>query len=114
MELTVETLDRVAVLAPHGEWDAAASPAFRACWTQAFEQGCRHFVIDFTAVDFIDSSALSSLVSMFKRVNPTLNGQVRLFGLHDDVRRIFAETRLDRVFDIFATRDEAIGDLASS
>ena len=108
MELTVETVDGVAVLAPRGEWDAAASPAFKACWTMAFEQGCRHFVIDFSRVDFIDSSALSSLVSLFKRVNPTLNGQVRLFALHDDVRRIFAETRLDRVFDILATREEAL------
>lgn len=109
MKVASEIQGTVAVLAPDGEWDAAGSPDFRACWTPLFEaQGVRHFVVDFSSVDFIDSSALACLVSMFKRVNPTLNGQVRLSGLNEDVRRVFAETRLDRVFDIFETSEAAL------
>ncbi len=90
------------ILAPEGEWDADGSPAFRRLALEAAEKGVQFFAVDFGKVTFIDSSALAVLVALFKRVNPTRNGDVKLFGMTEEVREIFRQTRLDRVFEIAA------------
>jgi len=59
-------------------------------------------------VEFIDSSGLAAFVRLFKRVRIG-EGDVRLCGLRPEVFKIFELTRLNRVFDIFETRAEAVG-----
>lgn len=104
---------QVVVLAPHGAWEATTAPAFKERADALVKEGLIRFAIDFSHVDFIDSSALGSLVSLYKKVKPTLNGDVKLFGLAPDIHVIFRETRLDRVFQIVSTLDEAIRAFAS-
>jgi anti-sigma B factor antagonist len=71
------------------------------------DQGARRFVIDFTPTAYIDSSGLGALVSMSKRVRQA-GGEMRLAGLNEDLRSLFELTKLDTLFSIFETRDEAL------
>ena len=64
-------------------------------------------VLDCSAINFIDSSCLGTLVSVVKTLR-TQNGDIKLALLTDDVRSIFQITRLDKVFAIFDTLDEAV------
>ena len=70
------------------------------------EQGVRLVVVDFSKSPYIDSSGLGALVSLGKRLRE-LGGDLRLAGLNDDLRTLFDLTRLDALFPLYATRDDA-------
>ena len=63
-------------------------------------------VIDLNDVNFIDSTGVGCLVSILKAL--ASGGQVRLVGIQPAVKALLHLTRLDRVFQTFATVDAAI------
>jgi anti-sigma B factor antagonist len=71
------------------------------------EQGARLVVADFSGSPYIDSSGLGALVSLSRRLRDA-GGDLRLVGLNDDLRSLFELTRLDQLFPVYATRDDAL------
>ena len=67
----------------------------------------RRFVIDFTNTGYIDSSGLGALVTMSKQVREH-GGELRIAGLNDDLRALFELTKLDTLFTISDTADQAL------
>lgn len=63
-------------------------------------------VLDFSSTEAIDSTALGAIVQIFK-VLRSEQRELRLASVSDPVRRVFAITRLDRVFDIFDSAEAA-------
>jgi len=74
----------------------------------AVEAGDTKFVIDFAATGYIDSSGLGVLVSLAKKVREA-GGDLRLAGLNDDLRTLFELTKLDTLFSIMDSTEEAVG-----
>lgn len=70
--------------------------------------GHRRFVIDFSHTGYIDSSGLGALVTMSKQVREQ-GGDMRLSGLNDDLRTLFELTKLDTLFAISNTAEQALG-----
>lgn len=73
-----------------------------------FEAGKTGVVVDLKEVRFIDSSGLGALVSGFKNASAS-QSCLKLSSLQSQVKSMFELTRLHRVFDIYATMDEALG-----
>lgn len=73
------------------------------------EDGARRFVIDFARTGYIDSSGLGILVSLSKRVRQA-GGEFRLASLNQDLQRLFELTKLDTLFEVRGTLDEALSD----
>jgi anti-sigma B factor antagonist len=71
------------------------------------EAGARRVLIDFSSTGYIDSSGLGALVSLSKRIREQ-GGALRLAGLNDDLRTLFELTRLDTLFQVHATRADAL------
>jgi len=71
------------------------------------ESGERTFVIDFASTGYIDSSGLGVLVSLSKKIREQ-SGELRLAGLNEDLRTLFELTKLDTLFKIADTREEAL------
>jgi len=107
VEIKVERHNAIAVVAVSGDVDAGTAPQLRQKFDELLSDGEQNFVIDLSGVAFMDSSGLATLVQLFKRVRIG-PGDVRLCGLQPEVRRIFALTRLDRVFDTFPSLQEAV------
>ena len=63
----------------------------------ALEGGDRKFLIDFTSTGYIDSSGLGEA-----------GGELRLAGLNEDLRTLFELTKLDSLFAIKDTMEEAL------
>ena len=64
-------------------------------------------VVNLGKVSYLDASGLSTLVQGLNR-SREMNGNLRLCNLQSPVRMIFELTRLDRVFDIYVSEDDAI------
>jgi anti-sigma B factor antagonist len=73
----------------------------------ALEKGERRLLIDFSRTGYIDSSGLGALVSISKRVREA-SGELRLSGLNDDLRSLFELTKLDTLFAITETPEQAL------
>jgi anti-sigma B factor antagonist len=69
-------------------------------------------VFDMGQVEFVDSSIIGALVGLLRRARAA-GGDVKLAGLHPDVEMIFELTRLQRVFRILPSVEEAVEDFAA-
>ena len=107
MELAVERPDNLAVLRVQGDVDAGSVDELRRTIDELLAAGEHRFVVDLSAVPFMDSAGLATLVQLFKRVRIG-EGDVRLAGLQPDVLRVFQLVRLTRVFDVYDTPDAAV------
>jgi anti-sigma B factor antagonist len=106
------TVGNVQVLAFSGSLDAYHAPQARQLLDQALEQEPANLVVNLREVNFLDSTGLSTLVQGMKRSRLT-KGDLCLCGLQQPVRMIFELTRLDSVFEIFNSEEEAVQALAS-
>ncbi|MGA1622048.1 MAG: STAS domain-containing protein [Synechocystis sp.] len=67
-------------------------------------------VIDFSSVDFLDSSTLVVLVDSYKQARRA-GKQLMLSGVSPELKIIFELTQLDSVFTIYPTPDAAFDSL---
>ncbi|MDP4178211.1 MAG: STAS domain-containing protein [Bacillota bacterium] len=73
---------------------------FRLKVNKDIESGNINFLLDFSGCDFIDSTGLGVIVSAYKKCVEH-NGNIKLKGLKEPVRKLFSLTRLDKVFEIY-------------
>ena len=107
---TEELSNDAYVIALTGEVDLYTAPEFKQQLLEVIEQGGKDVVVDFTNTTFIDSTTLGVLVGGVKRLR-TNDGQLSLVCSDRNITKIFEITGLDKVFEIYATRDEAISAL---
>lgn len=107
MIFNTEKIQDVFVVRLQGSLDVAVQTALKEKLQEFAEKNDDDIVLDFTSVHFIDSSCLGALVALLKRIRER-KGDIKIAHLSDDVRSIFQITRLDRVFEIFDTTDEAV------
>ena len=74
---------------------------------ERLDSGERKFLIDFTNTGYIDSSGLGVLVSLSKKIREQ-GGELRLANLNEDLKTLFELTKLDTLFHISNSRDEAL------
>ncbi len=75
------------------------------------EEGNKSLVLDMSNVPFIDSSGLGTLVGSM-RVVAAKGGDLIIAGMIPEVRALFQLTRLDKVFEIYDTVDQAVESFA--
>ncbi len=103
----VRWVDRAAVVQAAGEIDLNCSLEFQQALLNLLDQHPQRIVINLSDVSYMDSSGVASLVKLLSRVRRG-GATLHLVGLRDRVRSVFEITRLDSVFDIFATEEEAL------
>lgn len=89
---------------------ADVAPRFKTQLIDYISEGNRSIVLDMRAVSFIDSSGLGALVSSLKVIGN--EGDLVLSGAGGTVASMFKLTRMDKVFRMFGTTDEAVAALA--
>jgi anti-sigma B factor antagonist len=105
--MTRETIGDVLVITPQVEYlDASNSKDFRRELTDLVEPKAK-VVLDLGKVQFVDSSGCGTLLFYLRQLS-AIGGDVKLCGLNRPVRALFELIRLQRVFEIFNTRDEAV------
>jgi anti-sigma B factor antagonist len=74
----------------------------------ALESGDHKVLVDFSNTGYIDSSGLGVLVSLAKKLREA-GGELRLAGLNEDLRTLFELTKLDTLFKVDESPEEAMG-----
>ncbi|QFY41281.1 STAS domain-containing protein [Candidatus Methylospira mobilis] len=87
--------------------DANNSGDLKEYLKRLLEAEAKAVIIDLSMVSFIDSSGLGALLSGYKNAN-LHQGSLVLHGLQPRVQSMFELTRLQRVFDIYLSQQEAL------
>jgi anti-sigma B factor antagonist len=90
-----------------GEFDLHAGPQLERRVLEALGRGASQLVIDLSEVSFIDSTTIGILMRTRKRLAP-LRGRLLVVCSDHNILRLFEITALDRMFEIYRTRDEAL------
>jgi len=113
MEIQKSAEGGVTTIKLKGEIDLHGSPVlreeFRACAAEKAER----LLLDFTDVSYIDSSGLATLIE-YVRESGAYDGKLALFGLQKKVRTIFDLVRLNELFVIKDSREEAVAAIAGA
>lgn len=107
MEIAVEKNGDVVIVSPTGDLDAESAPLMRSRCEELLGDGENKYVIDLSNVAFMDSSGISALVNLYKRVRIG-EGDVKLCNMNEEIAKIFNLTKLNRVFDIYGDSAEAV------
>ena len=87
-----------------GEINISTSPELK---KQFEKQPSAKIVVDLEKVTYIDSSGLATLVEILKKTKQQ-SGSLALSGLSAKVRSLFEITKLDKLFSIVPSQEEAV------
>jgi anti-sigma B factor antagonist len=90
---------------PAGILDGTKAEEFKQEIVKMIENGAEIIVIDFQDVSFMDSSGLGALVLSLKTIR-SAGIQLYLCSINEQIKMLFELTSMDRVFEIFANREE--------
>ncbi|MCA1995285.1 MAG: STAS domain-containing protein [Coleofasciculus sp. S288] len=95
----------VKVVRPSGILDATKAGQFRQEITNLVESNVDIVLVDFQEVTFMDSSGLGALVLALKTVRAA-GGKLFICSVNEQIKMLFELTSMDRVFEIFPTRED--------
>jgi anti-sigma B factor antagonist len=93
-----------------GAFDLHAAPGFERRVLEALGRGATELVIDLSEVSFIDSTTIGILMRTRKRLAP-LGGRVLVVTSDRNILRLFEITALDRMFEIYSRRTDALEEI---
>ena len=107
MELSTEKIGDVTVVSVLTEvLDASNTEEFKTGFASILNENNK-LVFEMSHVKLIDSSGCGTLLYCQKQLNK-LNGALKLCGVQETVRTLFELIRIDRVIDIFDSKEEAL------
>jgi anti-sigma B factor antagonist len=115
LEADVETHSNGArILTLRGELDVSTVPRFKQALGAALEDNPHpRLLVDLAEVTFIDSTALMTLLGVLRELHRR-EGHLALACSNPTVLRLFEVTRTTETFQIFSTRDRALGHLEAA
>ena len=107
--LTINVEQRLegAVVRLTGDVDLSASPQLRSYLKELVRAETPRIIADMGGVSYIDSSGVATLVECLQGVS-RYGGRLRLAALNKRTLGVFEISRLDTVFSIHATVEEAL------
>jgi anti-sigma B factor antagonist len=91
-----------------GEIDMETGPAFQRGLLHAIGAGRHGLIVDLSEATFMDSSALTSLVNAFDSLRKQGGGRLAIVATDPRMRALFDVARLERDFEIYETRSDAV------
>ena len=107
MELSTEKIGEVIVVSLLTEvLDAGNADEFKTGFASIAEES-KKIVLELSRVNFIDSSGCGSLLSCHRQIK-SLGGDLKICGMQETVRMVFELVRMDRIIDLFDSKEEAV------
>ena len=107
MKLAIDRIGDVAAVAvPVDELDARNASEFKRNIAPVLQANLK-LVLDLSRVRFMDSSGLGAMLSCLRQLGAK-KGDLKLRGMSKQVRGAFELVRLHGIFDIHATKAEAV------
>ena len=107
MKLTQSRKNDFVILAVEGRVDNNTTPLLEEKVQNILDAEQGGLLMDFSDLDYINSSGLRILVMAFQKLNQS-GGKLRLCGLKDYILEVFQISGYDKIFQLYPTREEAL------
>jgi len=109
VEISQRTIGDLMILDASGEIDLYSSPKLRNELITLIEQRAngRPLLVNLGAVRYIDSSGLATLIEGRQKAQQK-NVRLALSSMSEHVRDVFRLARLDQIFEVYDSEQEAI------
>ncbi|MFC0226723.1 STAS domain-containing protein [Serratia aquatilis] len=112
MNFETQSIGNVLVVTPlNRRLDAAVSSSFKEHMQTVIAQGANNILLDFSQVEFIDSSCLGALVSILKTLHG--KGELAVCSLNGNIQSMFKLTRMDKIFTIGVDQQSTLQQMRS-
>jgi anti-sigma B factor antagonist len=108
-----EVSERARAIDIEGDITAQSEDVLMDAYARASGEGVRAIVLNFTALDYMNSGGIGLLVTLLVRAQRR-HQQVLAYGLSDHYRQIFELTRLDEAVGIHDSEAEALAAVGGS
>lgn len=106
-EISKPSKDTIVFKLSETKLDTTISPELKAEFLALCQSGVKRLIIDLSQVEYCDSSGLSSLLFCERRMREN-NGEIILTGVGDKILNLLKIVKLDSLFQIYPTVEEAI------
>lgn len=93
------------IIEPQGEIDIYTSPTFKNKVLDSYNEKKTDLVVDGEKLDYIDSTGLGALISIFKAIEEDEN-KIHLINIKPNIKKLFDITELDKLFIIRGENNE--------
>jgi anti-anti-sigma factor len=109
VQLEIEERGEVVIARVKGELDLAGAPATGAAIGEAVPTSARGLVVDFSGLEFIDSSGIAMLFNLARRLG-SRRQELRVVAVDGKpVARVLEIVEFDRAAPVHQTLEEALG-----
>ena len=107
IDVKTEVMDDTTIMRPNGEIDLSRAPSLRHQISVVQATNPSRLIIDLTLVPYMDSSGVATLVEAMQIARRN-GAKIVLCAMQERVKSIFEIARLDMVFTIVGTTEEAL------
>lgn len=108
MKYHTEIRDKILILHLFGDFDHSNSEAIKNRVRKELSiNNCNSLIIDFSMVDFMDSSAIGMLIGRYKDIT-LLGGKIAVCGIKGNLERIYTLSGLYKIIENKDTIEKAI------
>jgi anti-sigma B factor antagonist len=104
--------DRTSVVDIQGEINSFAENVLMDAYTQASSYGANNIILNFSGLDYMNSSGIGLLVTLLIRANRQKQ-RLLAAGLSEHYRQIFELTRLNEAIAVYPTEEDAVTAVSS-
>lgn len=109
LEVTTKNDKSIVIVSIEGDVDLYSSPKLRTVLLELTKAKKKSVLVDLNNVRYMDSSGVATLVEALQQIGK-YKGKLKLANLRAAVKDVFELSRLDKVFDIYETIDDAKND----
>jgi anti-sigma B factor antagonist len=114
VQLEIEERGEVVIARVTGELDLAGAPATGEAISEAVPTSAHALVVDFSGLEFIDSSGIAMLFNLVRRLG-SRRQELRVVAVDGKpVARVLEIVEFDRAAPVYQTLDEALGPVAGT
>ncbi len=107
MEIKIKDREGVMIIALSGDIDMYTSTEVRRQLLRLVDQRVPVIMVDLADVTYIDSSGIATFVEGLKGMM-SYRGRLKFFGVPVRVKEIFNFSKLDKVFDMYGSLEDAL------
>jgi anti-anti-sigma factor len=113
VQLQIEARDDIVIATVSGELDLAGAPSTGESIGEAVPTSARTLVVDFTNLEFIDSSGIAMLFNLARRLGARRQGLRVVARGGGPVSRVLEIVEFDRAAPVYETLDAALAQVST-
>jgi anti-anti-sigma factor len=107
MEISIDKQSKAVIVVVKGRMDGVSAPEFEKTMGDHIASGARRFVVDCSALEYISSAGLRSLLTTAKTLRAR-DGEMVFAALKDVVREVFEIGGFSTIFSVYDSTDAAL------